>query len=395
MKFAGRTLCLITSLYTLSIYAGGLEDHVHFDQSQDVYFEQFDANLFSLELLQAKDKFQNHDVIVGGSFQVDAQHWNGDRIEASYQKGTDLYFTQATLDLMTKVNSWATLFGSAAEAYIGNMGPAGNTFFSPHAFALFGNLNQFPVYLTTGINDIPFGVFTGTGPWDTPLTANYFNPSQAPQISLAFYKKGWNIAATEFNDQTNYKNHMAYSLYYKKTIEKFGYTAGIGYATALQANANNNAVARAQHVKRRSISNTEKLGDVLDLNGSVTYNNLTLLGEYDRGTQNVLANRDRPSAYSLVINYIKNLWGRDTTFGAGYSETFHLKDVPTGLQGNNGLSSAPSGLKNAWSLNVSRAIFSDNVELGADWQRATTYPTATHSNGKNSNTYTLDLVVYL
>jgi hypothetical protein len=68
--------------------------------------------------------------------------------------------------------------------------------------------------MTAGINAITFGNFAGSGVWNSPLTLDYFQPQPAPQISLGFYKKQWDISATlfstvtlrvlHFNDQIKY-----------------------------------------------------------------------------------------------------------------------------------------------------------------------------------------------
>src|SRR5258708_36888590 len=124
-------------------------------------------------------------MIIGGSIQSELQQWNGNRLnvipQGTYKEGSGLYITQATFDVMNNINSWAATYLSLADGHIFQ---EGNSLFIQHAFLLLGNQDKFPLYFTAGINSIPFGVFTGNGPWDNPLTGAYFNPSQAPQISL-------------------------------------------------------------------------------------------------------------------------------------------------------------------------------------------------------------------
>ncbi len=97
-----------------------------------------------------------------------------------------------------------------------------------------------------------------------------------------------------------------------------------------------------------------------------------------------------------LINFtFKKFGGKDTTFGISHSQTQHLRTVPALLTGNDNLSSTLLGLKDAWSLNVSRAILADNMILGFDVQRATIYPGIISSAEAQTYTYTFDLVTYL
>src|SRR5579862_6778159 len=80
------------SSQTKSISAG-----VHLDQSKDIFFDQFNPYSYSLQLLQAKNIYNNHDLIIGGSLQIDWQHWYGNTIltlpPSQYKNGKGLYFT--------------------------------------------------------------------------------------------------------------------------------------------------------------------------------------------------------------------------------------------------------------------------------------------------------------
>lgn len=359
------------------------------DQTKNVFFEQYSANTFSLQVLQDKNKFDPHSLILGGLFETDLQHWQGEKIDlfpsGKYQQGTGVYFTQATIDFMPYFNHWAIPFLSIADSHIGRAGPDTNYVFLQRAFIVFGNLDSFPVYVTTGINTIPFGTFVGSGPWDTPLTADYFNLSQAPQVTIGFYKNGLNASATEFSDAANHNNNFVYSFYYNKIRDNWGFNFGAGYLTDLKTN--NSANTNLLRNSRKQVPILD-MHAVLDLNGGIQYRQAIMSAEYLRASSKVGNNRDVPEAYSLVMTYTPKIAGKDTTFGISHSESFNLKDIPTSLSGFNELQLASSGLKNAWSVNVSRSVFTKFVSLALNIAREQTY------SNKINYASTIDIVVY-
>lgn len=398
MKFTKITIGLTGFLLTCSAY--GFEDlnhsgQVHLDQSKNIYFDQFSSNTFSLQLLQNKNKFNKQDLILGGSGQFDFQHWQGHEITISqpppstYQQGTQVYFTQAQFDMMSNLNNnWVSAFLSPVDSHIAQNGPDGNNVYLAHAFLLLGNLDKTPLYLTLGINDIPFGVFGGSGAWDTPLTANYFNPAQSPQVSLGFYKNNFNAVVTEYEDQVNYAGHSVYSLYYNNSIKSFTYGFGAGYLTHLYSNSTGNAFNNHNR-NRRSNLTPSNLGNVSDLSTKLGYGPLTLTVEYVFGSQSVSVNRNKPLALGETLSYIHSIYGKDTTFGIGYSNSANLRDVPTGLEGQDGTLTAASGIKNSWVLSVTRPVISDAFQLGLNASKDILY------SKKSTYTYTLDFMAYL
>lgn len=377
---------------------GGLGE-TYLDRSQDIFFDQFSANTFSLQLLQIKNKFPVNSFVFGGSGQFDLQHWQGDQIEEAplgpiYQQGNGLYFTQAIVDLMINISPWTTAFFSGADSSIGRSDPNGNYVYSPNAFLLLGNLDRLPFYSTIGLSSIPFGVFSGTGPWDVPLTDAYFNPAQAPQISVGYYQVGWNATITEFNEQANQGNHYAYNLSYNKNNPVWGYSLGVGYLTDLQTNNNDNTETHRHPTRIVPGINVGDLGPVWDMNASIRYQQWSVNGEYDMGHNILLGNTGKPEAYAFTTNYVKNIAGKDTTFGLGYSQVMHLQNYASILTGYDNLVSGFTGLKNAWSVNVSRPLSKSTV-LGLDLQRAMTNPGVSSNSAARTYTATLDLMAYL
>lgn len=363
---------------------------VHLDQSKDIFFDQFNPYSYSLQLIQAKNTFNNHDLIIGGSLQIDWQRWHGNTMTTEptsvYKNGKGLYLTQATLDFMGNVTPWLTEMLSIADAYIGQPHPEGNFLFLNRAFLMLGNLDKSPFYATFGINAIPFGVFTGTGVWDVPLTASYFYPYQAPLISVAYYKNGLNINVAEFCDEIDHRNHSVLNIYYNKQIGNFNYSLGVGYLTKLQVNAAGNPRSSK---RRHAIPSELDLGNITDLNGSIGYGSFIISGEYNQGSQHVGANTEIPQAMNIKITYTKNIADRDTTFAVSRSQTFHLENVPTSLVGQDGVPLSLDGFRGAWAASVSRSFFLKNISLGIDFEKSETYSSTASYTG------TLELYLYL
>jgi hypothetical protein len=364
--------------------------HVALDQSKDVLFEQLTSNSFSLQLLQVKNKFDHKTLVLGGVGELDLQHWQGDNIVTlpveQYHDGTSFYFTQATFDMMANYNNWSTAFLSISGNHLGQPGPDGNYFYLPHAFILLGDLNKFPVYLTLGSNTIPFGNFVGSGVWNTPLTSSYFSPQPSPQISLGFYKNKWDLSGTFYSDNINHENHFTTALNYSNALKAFNYGFGVGYINDLKSNTTGNPTTKTRHTK---FSAANDLGRVWDVNATVGYKLVSLVGEYLSGSKSVGLNTAKPQAFNLTFTFAPVIYGTTTTFGLSSSVALNLRDIPTSLSGKDNTPLVAAGLKNNSALSVSRSIFSKNIILGFDAERAITY------DNKHTLTYTLDLLAYL
>lgn len=399
MKKVTRTLLFIGSIFFLPIsFADNFEDHFHFDQSVNVYFDQLSSTSFSQDLLQSKDSFTYHDIYTGGSMQFDAQSWNGDFILTEppsdrYENGQGVYFTQATFDIMDNLNAWSMAYFSITDSAIGNNNPDGNSVYVGHAFLLLGNLDKSPFFFTAGINTISFGAFNGVGSWDTPLTADYFNSTQAPQLSFGFNNDNWYATLSEFEDQTNYEYHSVINFLYNKTINDFTYNIGAGYLTNYNANDANNAAAHRETVNNRD-ENIGYLGNIEDINSSLQYKNLSLDAEFDIGNTKANTNPGYPNAYSVVLSYSPTIAGEATSFGIDRSGTANMAHVPAFLPGNDGLSSAFVGLQSSWNFGITRNL-AKNVTAGLNAQFAKLYQRHDESVSKHTNTYTLDLTAYL
>lgn len=383
-----NSLLLIACFYSFSTYAA--IEHIHLDSSKDVFFEQFAPNTFSLQLLESKNSFSPSDIVFGSLIEADLQAWRGELIQidtgGTYKQGGGLYFTQASIDGMWNMNHWLTLFLSVADAHIGWPRPDGNYIYVPHGFVTFGNLSDHPVFVTAGINTIPFGVFTGSGSWDTPLTSSYFNPIQANQLSVGYFKNGWNLSATTYRDNVNHQTNFVYSFYFNKTVnDKLSYSFGAGYLSDLKSNSAGNPTS----AQANSLSPSIDLGAVMDFNASLDYSLVGLTAEFLRSSNSVTEDHTKPAALALAVTYSPTIAGKDTTFGLSFSRAFNLQNVATPLTGRDAIPLAASGLRTALAASVTRAVYSDKVYLGFDVERTSTF------TAEQSYTATIDMTAYL
>jgi hypothetical protein len=363
---------------------------ISLDQSKGIAFEQFLMPNFSFNVLQARNKFPNSELVLGGIAEGDLQRWHGAKIITlplgTYDSGTALYFTQVILDGMVNLNDWSTVFFSGSGSYLFQTGPDANYTYIPHAFITFGNLDRFPLYLTAGINTIPFGYFNGTGTWDIPLTADYFYPQQAPAITFGYANNSWNINTTIYRDQSYYEKHFTLNLSYKNMLHNINYTIDAGYVTNL--NLDTTGTPRINPSRKNTFINTDA-GNTYDINAILNYNIFTLTGEYVWGSREVGLNNATPNAFSITLNYMPTLLGKATTFGLGYSDAQHLREIPSVLSGNDQIPVIISGVENSWVASISRAFFSPFFILGVDLERDRTFENET------TYTYTLDLSAYV
>jgi hypothetical protein len=193
------------------------------------------------------------------------------------------------------------------------------------------------------------------------------------------------LNATNFRDQRLYQAHSAYSLKYSNTIKSFRYSIGAGYLTHLNFNTTGWPSLDLSGIPVEANLNT---GNVKDINATIRYQRITLLGEYLVGMQNVNINNHHPNAFSIALQYTPNIFGTNYLFGINYTKSNNLAGVPAALPGQDQLALAAAGVKNAWAVNITRS-FTKWFGVGLAAERDVTY--------KNLHTYayTLDLSAYL
>lgn len=358
-------------------------------------FGTFSGTQFALQTLQAK---QNNGftkpLVLGGQFEGDLQSWNGSlNIPSSnYQKGTNFYLTTAKLFAMGNLNDWTSAFTSLSAATT----PSSQTTFD-QVFLTFGNLNKNPLYLMIGESYLPFGTFSGNGPWSNSITTNDFRVSSTNQINLGYFQNGLalNIAvanpAYNANNNSTYGQNVEnfiYNVYYSKSFNNsFNYGLGASYMSDVRGLSS--AIGNAYNSGLSGGKN-----GAYDANASVGFKQVTFNAEY-ASTTSAANNANGTStgvmsSWMTTLSYAPVLYGQPTVFSVGYSQSKNTANVPYTVSGK--ANNAPStgigqGFKKQWIAYVQRPLV-NNVYLSPEFDYATTY------NNQRSWTGTIDLSAY-
>ena len=117
---------------------------------------QISSSLFSSTLLGQREKFDDYSIFFGGMLQADAQAWSGSPITTRDPKdsygatGQNIYLTTAQLFFLSNLGHYVT----AQFDFIAN---ENNDFFLGNAYAIFGNLDTSPFFVTAGRSPLSVG----------------------------------------------------------------------------------------------------------------------------------------------------------------------------------------------------------------------------------------------
>jgi hypothetical protein len=367
---------------------------VGLDGSKGVLFEGFPHTAFNLALLKARNKFANHSVEVGGYFEYDAQYWTGGSIPTTtsgytYKNGSAQYLTTLNLDFMSNVNDWVTVFTEFSAAGMGTSSPSIEV---KKAFVNIGNLDKTPLFVTIGKTYLPFGVFSGGGPWQGTVVRGPFRGNETNQIIFGFDHAGLNTNLSFFNTSSvgvgeNHVTDFVYSMDYDNTFKQFNYNVGAGFINDVRGINSNIGSAYTSG----QFTNSRRNGAV-DLNGSIGTGPYTVTGEYDQtfhGANSTHQSREKMRAWDIGTQYSALIAGKTTAFGASYSRTYNMSDVPSTLAGQRAsYSTNPGyGLRYQWLASASREEWK-NTYLALEYGWARTYA------GPQTSEVTFDASVY-
>ena len=364
------------------------------DDSGD-YFEMMPSTTFELGMLQARDKFANGTLAVGGYIENDLQYWDQQNISSTPQladEGSQVALTTLNVDLASNLNDWVQAFASAHMVNIASSNP--NAAPSPgeqvnKAFVTIGNLDKTPFYITVGQVYVPFGVFGGNGPWSAELPRAYFRSNEIPQVILGFFQDGLETSLSIFNDSTKDQfANFAYNVNYTATINSaWNYNVGVSYVNNVLGMSGGQAVGGSN-----GLQTNHGVNPAGDINAELNY----LI--YSVSTEYVQTLKDNYNAHSTDIGKTRSwylgvsasptLLGKTTVFNATYAGASGINGVAVGL--NNSIVNgtvANYGIKQEWIFGASQYVLK-NVILGLEYQRARTY------DNRNANVYTLDSSVY-
>ncbi|MED7787509.1 DUF3573 domain-containing protein [Francisella sp. 19X1-34] len=360
-----------------------------FSGNNSIPIGQIGSSLFASTLLSQREKFDDYSIFFGGYLEADAQTWFGSSKAGEGLSGTgeNIYLTAARLYFLANVGHYVTLQFDFDTDETGNFG-LGN------AFAIFGNLDTSPFFVTVGRNKLSVGSYGGGGTWTDGMT-NFLKPSRASNISINYKNQVWNANVSVFgtNDQTA---DFSTGLFYADSwTENLIGAFNVGYVYNLNGSGNGSIVNFLN--KEYGKHNSATVG-AFNVDGNLTYglfggflnmaagwSTTTNSADFNGKGTNVLA-----GGWYGAANYSMVLGGRNTNFGVSYGQSYNAKDVPMTLSASAVAGPAStSGIQRQLLVSAQRAYFDNNVLFGPEYSYQQLY------GGQHMNTITLDMSVYV
>jgi Protein of unknown function (DUF3573) len=231
-------------------------------------------------VLKAKNQL-NNPVVLGGVIETDIQDTQGNTIPLSggttYKSGSDISLSKVYLMTMANISDEVT-----ALTNLKMLLPSYGVDFE-RAFVIFGNLNKNPFSLMVGANYLPFGTFSGNGPWSNALTTNLFRVSTTDQM-IANYTNKWLIVNTGiYSNNASGTNNIDYLLngIAQTSWKNIGMSLGMGYLSDVRgANSGFGNAYVVQGATSASKPLSGGTNGAFDINASIGPSYFTLLGEY-------------------------------------------------------------------------------------------------------------------
>lgn len=342
-------------------------------------------------VLKAKNQL-NNPIVLGGEIETDLQDTQGQTIPLSgggtYKNGSDISLSKVYLMTMANISDEVT-----ALTNLRMLLPNYAVDFE-RAFVIFGNLNKNPFSLMVGANYLPFGTFSGNGPWSNALTTNLFRISTTNQM-IANYTNKWLIVNTGiYSNNISGSNNVDYLLngIAQTTWRKIGASFGMGYISDVRGA--NSSLGNA-YVLQGANSGIKPLSGgtngALDINGSIGPAYFTLLGEYVttlHGATEAGSQVGDMSVWMLGEQSKFKVYQIPTVFQLSYSATKNMQSIPMVYNANipANLHTAV-GVQHQWLTSID-SEFWNNVWIGPEFVTAKLY------TGQYSYTGTLDATAY-
>ena len=367
-------------------------------------------------LMEQKSNYCDWAVLFGGELELDQQEWSGtiapylasDKPATAHDSsGKGVYLTNASLNTFANFGKYLSAFTSlVGTSYDSVNYTAANSSDRivevDNALVLMGNLDEFPVYGFVGLSYLPFGDFTDISGYPIlGLNAVYFYGGNSyEQAGVGFDKYGLNVTAAIVTDpqdsmttSQNFDNFAVNALYHHD-FGKMGLRLGAGFLKDVQRTKL--MWFRPGTSGMTAIDNTPHNLPAGSLTAELSFNNMfSLRADYaqilknaDYGLGDPKPNKHKkPGSLTLQGLFQAPLAGRLTVFRLLYSTTREMRGVPGGLGSYDMTAFDPKGLKSAWQVMITRAIFSDNFLVSVDYQRTNNY------NGQHANLFTLDELI--
>ncbi|MEG3638207.1 LbtU family siderophore porin [Magnetococcus sp. PR-3] len=323
-------------------------------------------------------------ITIGGQVRVQASTTenNGSSGISKLEDGSNVKVRLVELDIDTKINEWVTT--STALTYEHD----GSTAFNVDtATVTVGNMDKFPVTLTMGKMTLPFGSYASSAIAD-PLTKELGEIGDTAAV-VNFEMRGFTAdfylfnGDSQKNGDTNAIDQFGGNVGYSHTGKTYTASMGLHFVNSVE---NSGGISTA-------ISAIDSMTDMADyssawgVNASVTWRNLTFLGEYVQLLDPIASSTTdtdwnntnlRPSAWHGEISYSMPILDKQTNFAISYSGSDASKAV--GL------------VSRRLALHANVDVI-DNTTVQMEWSRDFDYEATEGGSGNDADTATLRLKV--
>jgi hypothetical protein len=261
------------------------------------------------------------------------------------KKATDIDLSGLELDTSVGINPWVSGFMAINYDNSELSTPATRTsnsnLFINKAFLTLGNLNKFPVYLTAGQLQVPFGQYSSFM-ISSPLTVSV-GRTKARALVLGYHPKGddgvYGQLFTFKGDSTTQDNagkvnQWGANVAYSFVGQGFKFTLGSSYinnmvdAVGMQDNGLAGSTTFNGFGANSATEIIQNRVPGADVQGKLTVGPVVLLGEYLTATRSFNAadmtfNQQgaKPSAMNFEAAYIFKIADKPSSFALGYGQT--------------------------------------------------------------------------
>ncbi|WP_440682663.1 DUF3573 domain-containing protein [Cysteiniphilum halobium] len=346
--------------------------------------------------LKDRAEMPDYTLAIGGKMEWDAVQWWGSKLTVigdyspktftnDYQSGRGLYLTEGDIYLTGNLSHYVQT----------NMTITGESYSAPiinEAFVTFGNLKDYPVYLTVGKNRLTFGSFANGAPWAAGLTQGYFRPNHnVVSANLGYYKDGLNLNAAYFQANKQTGDFML-SGFYDGHYNKFVYGGTVGYMynwlSALPASSNINKPVHNPDGTLGQVVNDNRNG-VVNVEGYFGYDVYTLnAGATTTTNKEDYSNNSLLGAWYLQATASPDILGESTQFSFGYQQAYNTQNIPYSIAGDVSKSPSLFGVQSEYLAYITRPVLSKNNLVSLEYAYMSTY------DHKHTNELTLDITTF-
>jgi hypothetical protein len=289
----------------------------------------------------------------------------------SYEHGSGIGLSAATIDFMANANKWTQIF---VEANISESSELLN------GFLTFGNLKKSPLYFTVGKYRLRLGVFPGA-PWMASIPQGIFRPGHTYNAMLGYTKNNLSAYLAYVPQASGQKQAMMASAFYNNAFGQ----SGVGYAVD---GGYISDIAIGSSLAGTAVD-TLPGSSMVDVDGSLTFKSISLSSGWMSMLSNTsITNNAKASAWYVGAGYNNlHMFSKTIGFGVNYSAAKNTQNVLMPLAGDSNKGPLLYGVKNA-AVVFADSRLSRNILAGLEFGRMWTY------NHKKTNEVTLYTAFY-